>query len=288
MDVNISSIPCVTCAKSFLPDDDVVFCPVCNQPYHSKCWTKNGGKCQIFECNGKSNVLLTQIEQPLLTLLGAKNVGLVSKCSECSVHVSYLQTYCDHCGKKVNPLRKQKKFFFFTPIKWFRKNYILLSLLIIFGCALISGVAITRKQNSLTRQAPVLTTTPSIIYKTSTQTPKPTRTPKPTSTKNHTPTAKPTQSPANNSNQSASQEIKKYAEISCSKIYYANLRRSPGYSGKDDSVDSLYEIPCGELVEILGPTQKVDGLTWWKVSWNDYSGWIADHTGSGKIILVFQ
>lgn len=79
-----------------------------------------------------------------------------------------------------------------------------------------------------------------------------------------------------------------YAEISCAEIHKVNLRRTPGYIGKDDDEDSLYEVPCGEIVELLGPSQKVDGLTWWKISWNGYIGWIADHTGSGKVILDFD
>ncbi|MBP7346584.1 MAG: hypothetical protein KA952_08605 [Sediminibacterium sp.] len=80
---------------------------------------------------------------------------------------------------------------------------------------------------------------------------------------------------------------KRYAEISCAEIHKVNLRRTPGYVGKNDN-DSLYEIPCGEFVELLGQTQKADGLTWWNVYWNGYTGWIADHTGSGKIILDFN
>ena len=104
--------------------------------------------------------------------------------------------------------------------------------------------------------------------------------PRPTATKKTT-------SSSNNS-QSSAQQTKEYAEISCADIYYVNLRRTPGYSGKDDSVDSIYEVPCGELMELLGPTEKADGLTWWKVSWRGYTGWVADHTGRGKIILDFN
>ncbi len=79
------------------------------------------------------------------------------------------------------------------------------------------------------------------------------------------------------------------AEISCAnKLYKVNLRRTPGYTNKDDSYDSLYEVPCGEIVELLGDTENVDGLTWWHIEWNGYKGWIADHTASGKIILIFD
>jgi hypothetical protein len=78
------------------------------------------------------------------------------------------------------------------------------------------------------------------------------------------------------------------AEISCAnKLYNVNLRRTPGYNNKDDS-DSIYEVPCGEHVELLGDTKYVDSLTWWKVSWNGYTGWMADHTASGKTVLIFS
>ena len=95
------------------------------------------------------------------------------------------------------------------------------------------------------------------------------------------------QSNSSNSSAPVEQQPKEYATISCAQISFVNLRRTPGYTGKDDSVDSLYEVPCGETVELLGPTKKADGLTWWNVSWNGYTGWIADHTGSGKVILDF-
>lgn len=103
--------------------------------------------------------------------------------------------------------------------------------------------------------------------------------PRPTNTQNNPPSSiQPTKTPKNS---------KRYAEISCAEIHKVNLRRTPGYVGKNDN-DSLYEIPCGEFVELVGQTQKVDGLTWWNVYWNGYTGWVADHTGSGKVILDFN
>lgn len=117
-----------------------------------------------------------------------------------------------------------------------------------------------------------------------------TQVPEPVSTRvqSFTPTRMPTKSSSNDTSSSGQQQSIEYAEISCAQIFVVNLRRTPGFSGKDNSVDSLYEVPCGEIVELLGPTQNADGLTWWKVSWNGYTGWIADHTSSGKIILDFN
>jgi hypothetical protein len=66
-----------------------------------------------------------------------------------------------------------------------------------------------------------------------------------------------------------------------------NLRATPGYSNKDDFTDVIVKIPSGELIEIIsGPIQK-DGLSWWNINWNGYSGWIADHTSSGLEIINF-
>jgi hypothetical protein len=75
------------------------------------------------------------------------------------------------------------------------------------------------------------------------------------------------------------------AKISCeNNIYFVSLRSTPG----TNATNKMLEIPCGETVDLLGPSQKADGLTWWNVSWNGYIGWIADHTKTGKIILIFN
>jgi hypothetical protein len=83
------------------------------------------------------------------------------------------------------------------------------------------------------------------------------------------------------------ESARKYAEIS-DEIFEVNLRKSPGYKNKNDNIDVVVKIPTGEIVEITGESKSADGLTWWYVIWNGYEGWIADHTGSGKTILVFQ
>jgi hypothetical protein len=82
-------------------------------------------------------------------------------------------------------------------------------------------------------------------------------------------------------------ENSNWATISC-EVPQASLRTSPGYIDKDDSIDVIVRIDCGQKVELLGDSQDADSLTWWKVSWNGYSGWMADHTGSGKVILIFN
>ena len=77
------------------------------------------------------------------------------------------------------------------------------------------------------------------------------------------------------------------AQISCEKISKVNLRKSPGYANKNDNKDVIVEIPCGESLNLQLETRFADELTWWKVNWKSYEGWVSDHTGSGKSILTF-
>jgi len=77
------------------------------------------------------------------------------------------------------------------------------------------------------------------------------------------------------------------AQISCDEISKVNLRKSPGYANKNDNKDVIIEIPCGESLTLQLETRFVDELTWWKVNWRSYEGWVSDHTGSGKTILTF-
>lgn len=90
------------------------------------------------------------------------------------------------------------------------------------------------------------------------------------------------QQPPTQSSTSAQQ-----AQIS-NEVYFAALRQSPGYSNKNNDVDLLAEIPAGDIVQILGGPEQADGLDWWYVSWNGVTGWLADHTGSGKTIMIFM
>lgn len=86
---------------------------------------------------------------------------------------------------------------------------------------------------------------------------------------------------------SAPQQDGSYARIS-SQVEEVNLRRSPGYVQKDDTRDVITVIPSSAIVEVLDGPQTADGLSWWYVSWNGYTGWIAEYTGSGKKIMVFD
>lgn len=72
-----------------------------------------------------------------------------------------------------------------------------------------------------------------------------------------------------------------------SEVTEVNLRTSPGYSNKNDATDVIARIPSGTTVDIIGGPSSADELTWYQVSWNGYTGWVAEKTGSGRTILIF-
>lgn len=81
--------------------------------------------------------------------------------------------------------------------------------------------------------------------------------------------------------------VARYAKIS-NEIGEVNLRRLPGYINKNDQDDVIVKIPTGATVKLLEGPQKADGLDWWFVEWNEYRGWIAKTTRSGRTIMIFK
>jgi len=154
----------------------------------------------------------------------------------------------------------------------------------------------TASSSSSSREIILPTYTPAPTYTTApTYTPLPTytalpltKTPKPTS--KPTKTAKPptkTPEPTTERPQATPTASNPSARIS-SEMIEVNLRKSPGYVSKDDAVDVVTKIPAGAYLEILEGPRPADNLQWWRVSWNGYEGWIAEKTGSGRIILEFE
>ncbi len=85
------------------------------------------------------------------------------------------------------------------------------------------------------------------------------------------------------------QKVQYRAKISCDNgIYFVALRRSPGHLNKNDDVDILAEVPCGEAVLLLGDSQGADSIVWWNVSWRNIKGWMAQNTARGITILIFD
>lgn len=71
-------------------------------------------------------------------------------------------------------------------------------------------------------------------------------------------------------------------------VYFVNLRKTPGFSNKNDKKDVVIVIPSGEEVRIISGPKVADGINWWYADWSGYRGWIAERRSSGGQILDFQ
>jgi len=62
------------------------------------------------------------------------------------------------------------------------------------------------------------------------------------------------------------------------------MRRSPGYLGKPNS-DRIGLVPSGAQLRIVDGPESKDDLVWWQVQWKNRTGWMAERTASGVLIL---
>jgi len=63
------------------------------------------------------------------------------------------------------------------------------------------------------------------------------------------------------------------------------MRQSPGYVNKDDRTDSIHFIGTGDWVTIIAGPETRDGLCWWLVEHLGFTGWAADHSREGTLLL---
>jgi hypothetical protein len=73
---------------------------------------------------------------------------------------------------------------------------------------------------------------------------------------------------------------------------FVNLRHTPGYVGKTAD-DIAVEIPYGQPLTVEDGAQRVDDLTWWRVSYTSpeqqkFGGWAAESSPSGQELLSPQ
>ncbi|MBN1934759.1 MAG: hypothetical protein JW934_08835 [Anaerolineae bacterium] len=64
-----------------------------------------------------------------------------------------------------------------------------------------------------------------------------------------------------------------------------NVRVSPGYANKSDTDLLCGGAGSGEQFTAVDGPQVVDGLTWWKLSNARCTGWVAETTQRGMLIL---
>ena len=111
--------------------------------------------------------------------------------------------------------------------------------------------------------------------------------PFPTSTptrKPPTPTRTPTSIPVADDTDDA-RSVKICQNSKRDNIFVIALRESPGLDAPKLNVSDVGGIRCGEIVEVSNTYDIEDGIIWWRVTWNGYSGWMAERTSSGAIIL---
>ena len=165
-----TAVPCYICLETVKEYDDVVYCSVCGEQYHKKCWQKNNGKCKVYKCSGETYKLWQKVEPVILGFLGIRNSKLIRECPNCQGSLSPLDRYCLSCGSDVNRPEKQSTFNFYSFSLFIRKTrkivYILalaLALVLIFvvKVSLVNTTGAARNYISeyATQNAPTATLT---------------------------------------------------------------------------------------------------------------------------------
>ncbi len=111
----------------------------------------------------------------------------------------------------------------------------------------------------------------------------PTITPSPTETPPATPTTG-SSSPATQATPTSALAFKVGDVVANVNKDPVNLRRTPGYLGKANS-DRIGLVASGQQLRIIGGPEQKDALVWWQVQWRDKTGWMAERTASGVLIL---
>lgn len=64
------------------------------------------------------------------------------------------------------------------------------------------------------------------------------------------------------------------------------MRQSPGYLGKNDTVDTVRYLEVGSSVNVRGGPETVDNLCWWNLEYQGSSGWSANQSLGGELLLA--
>lgn len=74
--------------------------------------------------------------------------------------------------------------------------------------------------------------------------------------------------------------------ISVSDRVAVNCRREPGHKGKTGwQDDTVFEVPPGSKLQVVGPSTTRDRLTWWPVTIGGVDCWMAESSQRGETLL---
>ena len=93
---------CAICQTAAEPGPDVVACPGCQAPYHSDCWSENGG-CAVYGC---AHVPATEARSALEippAFWGQEDKA----CPSCGVTIAAAARRCRSCGATFEAGRPQ-------------------------------------------------------------------------------------------------------------------------------------------------------------------------------------
>ncbi len=63
------------------------------------------------------------------------------------------------------------------------------------------------------------------------------------------------------------------------------MRYSSGYVSKNDVTDTKHYLQTGDRVTVVNGPEINDELCWWYVQHQNWQGWTADHSHTGRLLL---
>ncbi len=104
---------CTICGTGILSNEQVVFCPCCNLPYHHECWEENGG-CGSYGCDAAPEVEKTETLSEDTYVDGWTTDKI---CPACGSLIKSNALICKNCKAKF-PTEKPM-----TKTQWLNRPY---------------------------------------------------------------------------------------------------------------------------------------------------------------------
>lgn len=118
-------------------------CPECHAPYHSECWTENGG-CAVYGCQQVPIIEQRQAIEIPVSYWGQEN----KPCPSCGMQILAAAVRCRHCGATFTSARPQDTHEFERSsqlqqqIPHLRRRVLLLFMLCVVPCVAPLGAII--------------------------------------------------------------------------------------------------------------------------------------------------